>query len=210
MTKDGLVDHPDRWPGVLTRPEDMGARRYVEERPQGAFFGGRRPAGFEPTYRPRGRRSRRPRRGPQPSRARHREQPSTLPEVAGFDVAVPSLFADMDLGDFHRLVRDAVETRVAEIHAERAAEGLRTFMGPERVRNQDPFTSAGDVVPDFALNPHLPGRDHAELERVAELRGWRAAYREAYDRWRAGRRKVLFPRGTYAMRVYHAALVSPA
>ncbi len=210
-TKDGLVDHPDRWPGFLTRPEDMGARRYVEPRPAAAFVGGRRPAGFEPTYRPRGRgRRARRRRGPQPSRARHRIRPSTLPDVAGFGVAVPSLFADLPLPAFHRLVRGAVETRVAEIHAERAAEGLTAFMGPDRVRNQDPFRSAGDVFPDFALNPHLPGGDRPDPERVAELRAWRAAYRDAYTRWRSGRHKTVFPRGTYGVRRYHGALVAPS
>ncbi len=210
VTKDGLVDHPDRWPGFLTRPEDMGARRYVAQRPEQAFFGGRRPPGFEPTYHPRGARARRlTRRGPQPSRAHHRSRPSTLPDVAGFSVHVPSLFADMDLAQFHRLTREAVEERVREIRAERAAEGHTHFMGRDRILNQNPFASAGEVFPDFALNPHLPGGEHPDPERVAELRAWRAAYQLAYAAWRAGRRNTLFPPGTYALRVYHAAQVAP-
>src|SRR5690606_27410915 len=51
-TADGLVEHPDQWPGVLTRPEDMGVLRHVEPRPERAFFGGRRPKDHEPTYAP--------------------------------------------------------------------------------------------------------------------------------------------------------------
>ncbi len=115
----------------------------------------------------------------------------------------------MDLAQFHRLTRQALEERVRQIHAERAAEGLTAFMGRDRVLNQDPFASAGDVFPTFALDPHLPGGERPDPQRVAELRAWRAAYQEAYTAWRAGRRKTVFPRGTYALRVYHAALVAP-
>src|SRR5690606_985101 len=94
-TADGLVAHPEAWPGVLTRPEDMGVLRHVEPRPELAFFGGRRPADHEPTYTPgrrgwsRSKAKGKGRRARQPARARHRERPSTLPEQAGFDVHVP-------------------------------------------------------------------------------------------------------------------------
>ena len=41
--KDGLIDHPDEWEGVMTLPEDFGTRIPISK-PKGAFFGGRRPA----------------------------------------------------------------------------------------------------------------------------------------------------------------------
>jgi len=208
-TADGLVEHPDLWPGLLTRPEDMGVLHSVEPRPERAFFGGKRPADYEPTYEP-GRQSwsKRKRRPPEPNRAAHRERPSTLPEVAAFDVHVPTLLADMPQQALHRLLRERVEARVAQIRDERAAEG-KPFMGRDRVIRRDPKQPAGEAWPDFAMDPRLPGREDAPPERKAELTGWRAAYREAYDLWRTGNRRVVFPVGTYAMRVFHAALVAP-
>ncbi len=208
-TADRLVEHPDLWPGVITRPEDMGVLREQTPRPEQAFFGGRRPPGHEPTYRPGRLRWPDPnRRPPEPKRASYRERPSTLPEQAPFEVHVPSMFADLPREAFHRLVRDRLEHRVAEIRAEFARARL-SFMGRERVRRQQPESSPGAGSPDFALTPHLAGRENASPEEKAELVAWRAAYREAYLLWRAGRRKTTFPRGTYGMRVYHAALVDP-
>jgi hypothetical protein len=49
--KDGLVARPEDWTGVLFLPEDLG-RTFVVRKPEGAFFGGRRPEGHEPTYEP--------------------------------------------------------------------------------------------------------------------------------------------------------------
>ncbi len=118
------------------------------------------------------------------------------------------MLANMPQQALHRLLRKRVEARVAAIRAERAAAG-KPFMGRTRVIQQDPKKPAGEVWPDFALDPRLPGREDAPPERKAELVGWRAAYREAYEQWRAGRRRVTFPVGTYAMRVFHAALVAP-
>ena len=44
-------------------------------------------------------------------------------------------------------------------------------------------------------------------ELVESLRGFRRAYREAYERWRRGDHDVEFPRGTWAVRQYHGARV---
>jgi hypothetical protein len=59
--RDGLVARPEDWPGVRFLPEDFG-RTIVVPRPDEAFFGGRRPADWEPTYPPARRRLRRARR----------------------------------------------------------------------------------------------------------------------------------------------------
>src|SRR5690606_7531340 len=137
-------------------------------RPEQAFFGGRRPPGHEPTYRPGRLRWPDPnRRPPEPTRASYTERESTLPEQATLEMHVPSMFADMPLQAFHRLVRDRLEHRVAEIRAEFARAGL-PFMGRDRVRRQSPGAAPpGEGDPDFALNPHLAGRENASPEEKA-------------------------------------------
>ncbi len=49
--QDGLTATPEAWPGVKFLPEDFG-RTFTVEKPDEAFFGGRRPADWEPTYPP--------------------------------------------------------------------------------------------------------------------------------------------------------------
>ena len=49
--KDGLTPTLEAWPGVRFLPEDFG-RHFSYDKPEGAFFGGRRPADFLPTYAP--------------------------------------------------------------------------------------------------------------------------------------------------------------
>ena len=58
-TKDGLVSHPRKWPGLITLPSHAGTRVIGAEKPKSAFFGGRRSR--TPTPRRKGRRRRRKR-----------------------------------------------------------------------------------------------------------------------------------------------------
>lgn len=44
VTKDGLVASPDEWTGLQFLPDDIG-KTFVFQKPETAFFGGRRPAG---------------------------------------------------------------------------------------------------------------------------------------------------------------------
>ncbi len=69
---DGLVARPEDWPGVKFLPEDFG-RTIVVQRPDEAFFGGRRPDGWEPTHPPARRRHRDARRRAE-QEARRREK----------------------------------------------------------------------------------------------------------------------------------------
>ena len=84
-------------------------------------------------------------------------------------------------------------------------------MGVEAIVAQDPLDSVGDTYPTFARNPRIaclvPGL------RQALLRGfkvWRVTRRKALELWRAGRRNVLFPAGTYWHHVFYGAEVEAA
>ena len=53
----------------------------------------------------------------------------------------------------------------------------------------------------------MPGR---VLEALRRLGSFLTGYRKALELWRAGRRDVEFPAGTYAMKVFHGvACASP-
>lgn len=60
--------------------------------------------------------------------------------------------------------------------------------------------------PWFQLAPRVAARHAAIRERMlTTLRRFRDAYNAALERWRAGDRNVVFPPGTYWMRVFHNA-----
>lgn len=62
----------------------------------------------------------------------------------------------------------------------------------------------------FKRRPQLATRDRAaRMHAIAELRQFRARYREALRAWRAGEKKVRFPYGTWKMRRDFGALVEP-
>ncbi|HEY8427545.1 MAG TPA: hypothetical protein VIL20_04190 [Sandaracinaceae bacterium] len=79
----------------------------------------------------------------------------------------------------------------------------------QAARDRPPGTHAGCAL---TLVPHLAaGRGHT-AERIAaieELREFRAAHALAKARWIAGDRDVVFPAGTFWMRVHHRARVAP-
>ena len=80
----------------------------------------------------------------------------------------------------------------------------------------DPVITRGRIrrshFVECARSPHIAagrGETTARKAAIARLRKFRADYREAMDRWVGGDREVLFPSGTYWMRVNHGAAVAP-
>ena len=65
----------------------------------------------------------------------------------------------------------------------------------------------GDRAPTFATKNSGKSGFFAA---VRELRAFRAAYRTAFEAWRQGVRDVVFPYGTWLMRVVHGVPCLPA
>jgi putative transposase len=100
--------------------------------------------------------------------------------------------------DVHARIRDVT----ASIRKERALLG-KSFLGAKAVTNMSPFDSPstprikGKLTPTFAA-----GGDTALLkEGLKRVRAFRQSYRDCIQRFLAGARDVVFPAGTYLMRV---------
>lgn len=96
-----------------------------------------------------------------------------------------------------------------------ACEGFegngRGFLGASRVLAQHPFSRPRSNEPRRGLNPRVASRDKwKRIEALLRLAEFTAAYRQAFGRWAAGARDVLFPHGTWLMRVRHAVSCAPA
>jgi hypothetical protein len=99
-------------------------------------------------------------------------------------------------------LRTAVVARETELARERQSTG-RSVLGRRQVLRQSAFSSPGSSEPRRQRSPRVAGGNKwARIQALARLRSFLAGYREAWLQWRAGARGVVFPFGTYGLRVY--------
>jgi putative transposase len=106
-----------------------------------------------------------------------------------------------------------VSERASDIVAAKRKAG-ESFTGFDRAMKRPRHHSAGDRMSSGGhkseMRPHVTARD--EEKRIAALQDLEAfwtGYAAALERWRAGDRDVMFPYGTYKMRVLHNANIEP-
>lgn len=131
-----------------------------------------------------------------------------LPESVELALTAPAGFASAD--EFRRLVTAAVAELERKHQGDLAAQG-RKFLGVVRVLAQDPFSSPRRGEPRFELNPRIAARDKwRRIEVLARIKSFGSGYRDAFAAWRAGIRDVVFPAGTYLLRILHGVQVAGA
>jgi len=108
--------------------------------------------------------------------------------------------------DFRRALEAALRTRERE-----AAERRADFQGARRVLTQNPLARPSSREQFRKPVPKAASKD-PELRRahLRRLRSFLETYAEALERWRERRRLVVFPDGTYLMRVAHGVACAGA
>jgi hypothetical protein len=102
----------------------------------------------------------------------------------------------------------AVRGKEREARDERARNGGRV-VGRKAVLRAAHTDRPSTVEPRRVLRPHVACRDkQRRMDALRTLRAFRAAYREARRRLIAGDRQVLFPMGTYRLRLSGACCAS--
>ncbi|MCP3981031.1 MAG: hypothetical protein GY716_17175 [bacterium] len=123
-----------------------------------------------------------------------------VPRTAELKLLLPDQL--MELGrDPVATLTDALTEREGELREAMRRSG-RTFLGVRRVLAQSPLDRASSEEPRGELSPTVAIRD--KLKRVQVLRAFRTfldAYRDAWRCFAEGNRDVVFPWGTYWMRV---------
>jgi REP element-mobilizing transposase RayT len=123
----------------------------------------------------------------------------TMPERATLEFSPPPGFTPEEF-------RQRLSDRLAEL--ERAAARAldtdgRRFMGLRRVLAQKHTDHPASGEPRRELNPRIAARDKwKRIEALGRLKRFLSDYREALVRFRQGVRGVVFPRGTFHLRVH--------
>ena len=108
------------------------------------------------------------------------------------------------------LVKQATDGREDMLRQKLRAKGRR-FMGAEAVLRQRVHDSPDSSEPRRTLSPTLACRDKwRRIEALQTLGTFRRDHRQAMERWMTGDRSVVFPFGTYKMRVIHKARIAEA
>ncbi len=111
-----------------------------------------------------------------------------------------------------RKIAEEVELQLTEAREKLRASG-REVLGPARARRASPYRRAKSWEPFGKRDPHFAtgrGRVAERIEAARELVAFRREYRETWQRYKAGERDLVWPYGTYLMRVRHGARVAEA
>jgi REP element-mobilizing transposase RayT len=131
------------------------------------------------------------------------------PERAALPVELPPGVAPEAAPLFHRQV--AAEIARVEERVQVEMRG-KAFPNARDLCTVPPETRVESVKPSGHRNPTFaPGRHQVEAaSHVAfALATFRSLYRQALERWQNLERDVVFPAGTWWMRVFHGASVEP-
>ena len=127
---------------------------------------------------------------------------TSLPKTASLRVTAP---AGLDPDWLRREVSSALELREQTAALELAACG-RGFLGLRRILAQPPHAYPLQGKPRGGFNPRVACKDKwRRIQVLGQLVAFLQDYRRALDAWRARAAQVLFPAGTYLMRVLHNA-----
>lgn len=124
-----------------------------------------------------------------------------MPDTAELALSVPPGFASA--GEFQERVAAAVSALEAQIRRDHEKQ-RRPFLGRARVLAQKVFSRPASGEPRRKLIPRVAARDKwKRIEALSRLTSFLRAYRDAWLARRAGLRDVVFPAGTYLLRVEH-------
>jgi REP element-mobilizing transposase RayT len=126
-----------------------------------------------------------------------------LPQELGLELTVPPGFESAEA--YRARLESALEAQEAE-----GARKHRQFLGAVRVLAQKPTARPKGGEPRRTLNPRVAARDRwKRVEALGRLVEFLRAYREAWAAWQQGARDVVFPAGTYLLRVVHGVSCEP-
>lgn len=122
----------------------------------------------------------------------------TMPEEARLELTPPPGFASTE--DF----RDRLVGALAERELQAARDVRGEFLGVARVLAQNPRRRPASGERRRTLNPRVAARDKwKRIEALSRLKDFLRSYRAAWIAMGAGDTKVIFPCGTYLLRVAH-------
>lgn len=120
-----------------------------------------------------------------------------VPDSVDLKLTVPPGFSNLTTRDFVCQVKKKLKRRENQELRKLSREGGKV-LGRKKVLAQSHRDTPESVAPHRNLNPRVAGRNKwRRIEALRRLKSFIAAYREAWKKYKAGDRDVVFPAGTY-------------
>ena len=127
-----------------------------------------------------------------------------MPADAELTLTRPPGFDKVTDGQFEELLLEQLARQEDEVRTRFKLEG-KSFAGVHAIRKFRPFDSPASREPRRKLNPRIACKDTTlRIAAIERLKAFQDDYREAFRKWKAGNRSVVFPGGTYQLRVQAA------
>jgi len=126
----------------------------------------------------------------------------TVEKTMKLKICRPPIYTQLSDQELAIKLQDAIEEREAELRMEAKKRKWR-FLGLKKLKLQRPSDRPKSKERKSNRRPRIACR--CRQARKAALKRYKAflsAYRDAYEQWREGARDVVFPPGTYALRVH--------
>jgi putative transposase len=133
----------------------------------------------------------------------------TMPEKVQLEICRPESHQNMTRDAYEKMVAEEVERREQDIALEMQKSGM-SFMGMDAVLLQSYSDKPRSTEQKRVMNPRFAGIDKEVRKNVIKrYKQFLAYYREALSEWKNGNRDVVFPPGTYALRILSNVNVAP-
>ena len=127
----------------------------------------------------------------------------TMPETVTLKITRPAICPELSDDELAEHVDELVSKREAACRDE-VIESGRRFLGVKGVLRQRVSDSPLTREPWRGLSPRIAAKNKwRRIEALRGLKWFTDAYKKALALWRQGARDVVFPAGTYAMRLLH-------
>ena len=132
-----------------------------------------------------------------------------MPEEVELKIYQPPSHQSMTSYDYERLVAHEISTREQEIVTEMQAAG-QSFMGMDAVMKQSHSDKPKTRELRRKLNPKFAALNKwLRISAIKRYKQFVADYMQARELFRSGNRDVVFPLGTYALRIRLGVKVAP-
>ena len=132
-----------------------------------------------------------------------------LPKQIPLNIVRPRIFSQLTDEQLTQMLLDKVETFIEHARDE-VVEAESSFVGATVVLNQAFDSKPKTEQPLGSLNPRIAAKSPmVRVRAIQSMRAFTKAYRAAWLCFRDGIRDVLFPAGTYALRLHSGVRCAP-
>jgi REP-associated tyrosine transposase len=137
------------------------------------------------------------------------DEDGDMPESVTLEFVRPHIFTTLSDSDLQARLREAVAKRVRRARDDMTLRGL-PFVGHNAVLRQSVDAIPKTPAPRRNPSPRIAAKSTpARVAAIRRMLQFLGDYRAAWNDWRNGNRAVVFPLGTYALRIYARVACAP-